>query len=108
MLHTPTPESRDALVRAFEFAAREDLVDHFVARLHYLGTYGEPQTKTRCTLYHTWGSEGTDLEFTVDRVRIDDETGIPQLDGGGEPDFQPWFNGGLIFHEHTRTWGVHT
>ena len=107
MLHMPTPEARDALVRAFEFAAQENLVDQFLDRLGYLRTYGEPETRTRCTLYSSMASEDPDLDFTVDRVRTD-ERGVPQLDGGGQPDFVPWFNGGLVYHEHTRTWGVHT
>ena len=108
MMNIPTDEARDALVRAFEFAARENLVDQFLDRLGYLRTYGEPETRTRCTLWNSCGSGDQDLDFTVDRVRVDTGTGLPQLDGGGQPDFVPWFNGGLVYHEHTRTWGVHT
>jgi len=75
-------------VRAF--AQENDITDKLQLRLDYLAKYSDRHT--RCHLYPD--SSPNSWEFTME----------VQEDG----EWRYWFNGGLIYHEAEKGWGVHT
>ena len=65
----------------------------FRQRVQYLNSYGSAQGKTRCVLYKDFAP----YSFTFDLYRC--------LPSGEE---RHLFYGGLIYHEASDEWGVHT
>jgi len=75
-----------------EFAKKEGIEDNLQKRLDYLANYGESETRCIVTL-DIYGGHSFGL---VMQRKTEDDT------------WDNWWVGGLIYHEHDQTWGVHT
>jgi hypothetical protein len=73
------------------FAESIGCMEQLQSKLDYLDTYGDQVGGTKCVLSYDFAPHS----FSFLMMRKDDS---------GE--YQPWFNGGLIFHNNV--WGVHT
>lgn len=75
-------EAKEKLQAARAHAQSIGMLDQLQERLDYLATYRDPN-ETRCTLFSDWAEHS--FSFLME---IKNKSG----------QFEPWFNGGLIFH----------
>jgi hypothetical protein len=96
MISLDNPERKEYLQHELAWAVDEDLIGELAERLTYLGTYACRQCAkdTRCSLSADHVPHS--FYFTMERFNYETEQ------------YDYWFNGGLIFDSHRRTWSVHT
>lgn len=83
---------RKVWARAKEMGLRAQLKD-LIGYLHKYGCQDDPK-RTQCVVGYDWAP----LSFGFLMKIRNDQTG----------EYEPWFNGGLIWHEHEKRWGIHT
>lgn len=88
--------NREYYDQTVEAAKAAGIYPALQSRLGYLATYAcqDDAEKTRCELYQDFAP----LSFAFVMKKRDEATG----------EYKPWMNGGLIYHDHDKSWGVHT
>jgi hypothetical protein len=84
----------DHLKAVKEFAASVGMLDQLNEKLNYLASYGK-DVETHCNLHKDFAEHSFYFEMML---RCKDR----------DPEWQFWFNGGLIYHGDDTGWGVHT
>ncbi len=102
---------KEAVAKTVATALEDDSFPDLMEKLNYLHTYGgngrnDPSAYSRC---HLRGNREGDLDFNMDRPRMrDDHKSRPAFSPSGERIWDHWFAGGLVYHDHSGEWGVHT
>jgi len=89
-------QCEEHLAKVREEARKLNVEDKLQNRLDYLANYAcpvEDPERTRCLLF----TDFAPLSFAFTWERRNDEG-----------DYEYWMNGGLIYHDSQKEWGVHT
>ena len=96
--------AKEAVLETVKTALDNGSFPRLMERLNYLHTYAagdhqtDPSAFSRCHLYSS-REIGLDFRMEHPKWRGGDRK-WPAIDKDGQVMWEPWFNGGLVYHDH--------